>query len=114
MENQQPTEQSKAYPLSSESSANFIFLESKINKETQKNEKIIGRIETITYLGFFIIILMLLAIIASYFEFVYSGIKNDDYKYSLSERVNNNENSLRMLKNCLDSSEWLNPKCFKN
>lgn len=80
----------------------------------KKNEKTIGRIETITYLGFFIIILMVFSMVASYIEFIYSSVRNDDYKYNLSTKVNDTDNQMKILKNCLNVSGWLNPKCLEN
>ena len=70
--------------------------------------------QDLMHLVVIVLLVMVGAMVFSYIEFVYSGSRNDDYKYSLLEKVNNNENSLKMLKICLASSKWLNPKCFEN
>ncbi len=70
--------------------------------------------KNIIYLGFIVIIFMVVGIVFSYIEFVYSGSRNDDYKYNLSEKVFNQETNIKILKNCLNISKWLNPKCFED
>jgi hypothetical protein len=84
-----------------------------IKKDTEKTMQLMGRIENITYLGFLIIIFMVTALIFGYIELVYSGSKNDDYKYNLSTQVNDTQNQMKILKNCLNVSGWLNPKCLE-
>ena len=85
-----------------------------IKEDAEKTKKMMGRIENITYLGFLIIILMVVSLVFSYIEFIYSGSKNDDYKYNLLEKVSENKNQIDNLKLCLDNSRWFNPKCFGN
>ena len=81
-----------------------------IKNEAVKTNRTIERIENITYLGLIIIIFMVLGLVFGYIEFVYSGSKNDDYKYNLSQQVNNQENEINMLKLCLKAGGW--NKCF--
>jgi hypothetical protein len=86
------------------------------NIKTKANN-LLKRVKSMEYLlifGFLVLSVMVAGVVISYVEFVYSGSKNDDYKYNLSEKVNNNNNSIKMLKNCLDSNRWLNPKCLEN
>lgn len=64
--------------------------------------------------GFIALIFMVISLVFSYIEFVYSGSKNEDYKYGLSEKINNNLNEIKKLKLCLDSNKWLNPKCLED
>lgn len=68
----------------------------------------------LAFFGFFALLLVVIGIAYGYWEFIFTSAKNDDYKFSLSERLNNNENQIKNLKLCLDSSKWLNPKCFTN
>jgi hypothetical protein len=113
---------SKAIPVSEGTVANINFLDDrislldkKITNESLENKQTISRIETITYLGFIIIVLMAVAIVISYFEFLYSEIKNDNYKNNnLSETISITTNSIKILKTCLSDSGWLNPKCLEN
>lgn len=81
-----------------------------IKDEAVKTNRTVERIENITYLGLIIIIFMVFGLVFGYIEFVYSGSKNDDYKYNLSQQVNNQENEIDMLKLCLKAGGW--NKCF--
>ncbi len=76
----------------------------------ERAETRIRHTETITYFGFFIIVLMIVALVFSYIEFVYSGSKNDDYKYNISQQVSEQGAELKLLKECLKLGGWKD--CF--
>lgn len=85
-----------------------------IKDEANKSLRIMERTRDLVFFGFFVLLVMVVTMLATYMEFVYSGSKNDDYKYSLSIKVSDIENQMKSLKECLDVSKWLNPKCFAN
>jgi len=85
-----------------------------IRDDARDTRKTVTRMENITYLGFIVLIFMLMGLVFVYIEFVYSGSKNDDYKYDLSRKLSDSENEIKILKICLNTSGWLNPQCFKN
>jgi hypothetical protein len=72
--------------------------------------------ENMVYIGFLVFLTMIAGLVFSYIEFVSTkNVNNDsDFKYNFLEKINNNENSIKMLKICLNSNKWLNPKCFEN
>lgn len=71
------------------------------------------RTESLLIYGFIFLVITVSAMAFSYIEFVYSGSKNDDYKYNISEKLNSTKNEIDFLKICLASNKWLNPDCFK-
>lgn len=89
---------------------NIELLEKNAERAVKKSENA----QNFVVYGFIALIFVVAGLVFSYIEFVYSGSKNDDYKYNLSEKINNNLNEIKNLKLCLDSNKWLNPKCFEN
>lgn len=85
-----------------------------VKNEASKTLERLNSVQGIVFYGFVVMVFMLAALIFAYIEFVYSGSKNDDYKYGLSERVINSENDIKSLKKCLSASRWLSPLCLDN
>jgi hypothetical protein len=86
-----------------------------IKEDAEHTKKMVGRIENITYLGFIILILMAAGLVFSYWQFAYSD--NRETKNQIFEnkfKMLELEKDSKILKNCLVSNRWLNPKCFEN
>lgn len=90
--------------------SDYKKIASSINEDVEKTKTVSEKTRDLVIFGFFVLLLMVIAIIFSYIEFIYSGSKNDDYKYNLSQQVNNQENEIDMLKLCLKAGGW--GKCF--
>lgn len=86
------------------------LLEEKINKIEYISEKTIN----LVYFGFFALLIVVIGIGYGYWQFIKDSVRNDDLKYGISERIIDQENEVKMLKLCLSSNKWLNPKCFDN
>lgn len=86
----------------------------KIKGEANDSLNITRDTRGLAFFGFFALLLVVIGIAYGYWEFISTSSKNDDYRFSLSERLNNNENQIKLLKECLDISKWLNPKCLEN
>ncbi len=100
---------------------NIGELKEDAEKAVRKSEKT----ENLVLFGFFVLLVMVAGLVIAYTQFVYSGSKNDDYRYELSQRIDgqqyellqkisNQQNDIKILKLCLVSNKWLNPKCFEN
>ena|SRR3989344_9207953 len=83
-----------------------------VKNEARKTLDKLNNVQSLVFYGFIIMVFMLAALIFGYIEFVYSGSKNSDYQYILLERAMKSENDLRIFKNCLNTSRWLNPICM--
>jgi len=86
----------------------------KIKKEADYSLKITGDTRGLVFFGFFALVFVVIGIAYGYWQFVFTASKNEDYRYGLSEKINNTEDQIKTLKLCLNSSKWLNPKCFEN
>jgi len=86
----------------------------KIGKTVEKTEKTSDKIINLVFFGFFALVFVVLGIGYGYWQFIFTASKNEDYKYGLSEKINNNQNEIKNLKFCLGNNKWLNPKCFEN
>lgn len=94
----------------SETEKRYSLVEEKVNK----TDKTSDRIMSLVIFGFFALLIVVIGIAYGYWQFIFTASKNEDYKYGLSEKINNNLNEIKNLKLCLDSNKWLNPKCFEN
>ena len=92
----------------------YLKIASSAEQKVKETLEEVEKTKSMVYLGFWALSIIVIGITFSYIEFVYSGSKNDDYKYNLSEKVNNNESEIKILKMCLASNQWFNPKCFAN
>ena len=81
----------------------------KLRDRTEENLKKSERMENLVYLGFVVLIAMLATLALAYLDLIRSGLEKDnDIKYFKQE------SDMKILKNCLAVSKWLNPKCFEN
>jgi len=119
--------------LTRELSAQKIQIE-KTKKQAEKAERNaaslleeIKQSKNFVYLGFLIMLLMIIGMILSYVEFIYSGSKNDDYKYNLTIETAKLQSNISILEkdveelkseseekdDCLKSRRyWQYEECF--
>lgn len=86
----------------------------KIRKGADDSLKITRDTRGLVFFGFLALVLVVIGIAFGYWQFIFTASKNEDYKYGLSEKINNNLNEIKKLKLCLDSNKWLNPKCLED
>lgn len=94
----------------------FIKLKKQVKDSNDALDKLIIEnkdTKSYTVYGFIALVFVVIAITFSYIEFVYSGSRNDDYKYNLTIDLMRERTDLDYLKNCLKSSGWLNPICLE-
>ena len=59
-----------------------------LEKKCRKSSKNSENAHNLVVYGFIVLIFVVVGLVFSSIEFVYSGSKNDDYKYNLSEKSN--------------------------
>jgi len=86
----------------------------KVKDEANDSLKTTRNTQGLVFFGFFALVFVVIGIGYGYWQFIFTASKNEDYKYGLSEKINNNQNEMKNLKFCLGNNKWLNPKCFEN
>lgn len=81
-------------------------LEERVDKTFERLDQRAESMTNLVVFGFIVLLIMVAAILFSYVEFVYSGSKNDDYKYTLSERVSELQTKFDTLKACFKAGGW--------
>ncbi|GEM_PF-6733198 len=89
-----------------------------IKDEAKKTKATVNRIENITYLGFLIIIFMVLGLVFAYWQFTYSASRETrdqviENKFRMLDLEKDNKNLLDII-NCQKLKKyWQYEQCFK-
>ena len=81
----------------------LVLFTDAIKKSNSYTDEKFERINRLLFSVVVVLLVMVAGLVFVYIEFVYSGSKNDDYKYNLSQQVNNQEAEMKILKICLKS-----------
>jgi hypothetical protein len=92
------------------------FLEKTSSETVEKTKEAFDRIKennSLLYFGFLVVISMMVVMVLDYLDVKRSVMEKNNQDYVLYEKMINQEASMKILKNCLVVSKWLNPKCFE-
>jgi hypothetical protein len=79
-------------------------------KDAESTLKKTKNTEALVIFGFFALLLVVIGIGYGYWQFVFDSSKNDDYRYGLSDKIKDQSNEFKDLKECLKLGGW--NKCF--
>lgn len=65
--------------------------------------------QNLVFLGFVVLIAMFATLALAHLDLIRSGLEKDQEINSIKQ-----ESDMKIFKNCLSISKWLNPKCFEN
>ena len=89
---------------------NITSLKEDAKKAGEKSEKT----ENIVFFGFVVFLAMLATVALAHLDLIRSESEKNIQDSILYEKIINQQADIKIFKNCLNISKWLNPKCFEN
>ena len=84
-----------------------------LEEKMKEIEKVSGWTFNLVVAGWLGLLFVVIGIIFGYYQFIKDSVKNDDLKFGITQKINEQEKELEKLKICLSASKWLNPKCLE-